>query len=68
MSNAPGLAIVLKDAHGRIMHTNPFNVRISGFVADIAQDVGFYDHAHFIHSFRRATGQTPADYRRQHRN
>ena len=37
-------------------------------VADIAQDVGFYDHAHFIHSFRRATGQTPADYRRQHRN
>lgn len=34
-------------------------------ITDIAQEVGFYDHAHFIRSFRAATGQTPAVYRRQ---
>lgn len=36
-------------------------------ITDIAQEVGFYDHAHFIRSFRAATGQTPAAYRRHTR-
>ena len=34
-------------------------------ITDIALETGFYDHAHFIRSFRAATGQTPAIYRRQ---
>ena len=36
-------------------------------VTEIASDCGFFDHAHFIRSFREATGSTPAVYRRQHR-
>jgi len=35
-------------------------------IADIAHETGFYDHAHFIRSFRAAAGTTPAAYRKQH--
>lgn len=34
-------------------------------IADIAQDVGFNDHAHFIHAFRAQRKMTPGEYRRQ---
>lgn len=36
-------------------------------ISDIAQDCGFYDHSHFIRTFRAITGQNPTDYRRQMR-
>ena len=32
-------------------------------VADIAAETGFFDHSHFIRTFRRLTGTTPAKYR-----
>ena len=32
-------------------------------LADVAQDVGFYDQAHFIRHFQKVTGQTPGQYR-----
>ena len=35
-------------------------------ICDIAADTGFFDHSHFIRTFRRATGLTPAKYRKQH--
>ena len=31
MSNAPGLAVVIKDAHGRIMYMNEYNIRLCGW-------------------------------------
>ena len=34
-------------------------------ITDIALETGFYDHAHFIRSFRKHTGTTPTAYRRQ---
>jgi len=39
-------------------------------IADIATDIGFFDHSHFIRTFRSLTGQTPNRYRREclHRN
>ena len=33
-------------------------------VSDIAAEVGFFDHAHFIRTFKRIVGTTPAKYRR----
>ena len=36
-------------------------------ITEIAQQTGFYDHAHFIRYFRSATGVTPAAYRRRMR-
>ena len=33
-------------------------------ISDIASDVGFFDHAHFIRTFKRIIGFTPAKYRR----
>ena len=33
-------------------------------ISDIAADTGFFDHSHFIRTFRKATGKTPARYRR----
>ena len=33
-------------------------------VSDIAMEVGFFDHSHFIRTFRRLTGGTPAKYRK----
>ena len=33
-------------------------------ISDIAADVGFFDHAHFIRTFKRIVGITPAKYRR----
>lgn len=33
-------------------------------ISDIAAEVGFFDHAHFIRTFKRRTGLTPAKYRK----
>ena len=33
-------------------------------IADIAAEVGFFDHAHFIRTFKSVVGQTPAKYRK----
>ncbi|MBO7721460.1 MAG: AraC family transcriptional regulator [Kiritimatiellae bacterium] len=33
-------------------------------IADIASAVGFYDQSHFIRTFQKLTGQTPARFRR----
>ncbi len=33
-------------------------------LCDIASDLGFYDQSHFTHTFRKAVGLTPSDYRR----
>ena len=35
-------------------------------VAAIAQECGFYDHAHFTRCFRQIMGVTPSAYRREH--
>ena len=35
-------------------------------VTEIATATGFYDHAHFIRTFKRIVGITPSRYRRQH--
>ena len=32
-------------------------------ISDIAAETGFFDHSHFIRSFKRLTGVTPAKYR-----
>ncbi len=40
LSNAPGLALVIKNAKGRIMHTNAFNARISGW-ASVDEMIGY---------------------------
>ena len=34
-------------------------------ISDIAADTGFFDHSHFIRTFRGIVGTTPARYRRQ---
>ena len=36
-------------------------------ISDIAQEVGFYDHSHFIRHFRRLRGCTPNQYRQQYK-
>lgn len=36
-------------------------------ITDIALNVGFYDHSHFIRIFKRFRGITPHQYRLQHR-
>ena len=33
-------------------------------ITEIAQETGFFDHAHFIRTFKAATGISPAKYRR----
>ena len=33
-------------------------------ISDIAADVGFFDHSHFIRMFKRIVGKTPAKYRK----
>lgn len=35
-------------------------------VSDIAQSVGFYDHSHFIRTFKRFRGCSPKQYRERH--
>ena len=37
-------------------------------VSDIAQEIGFYDHSHFIRHFKRIRGCTPNQYRKQHKH
>src|SRR6266576_3781366 len=34
-------------------------------IAQIAAAAGFYDQSHFIHTFKRSTGFTPAEFRRE---
>jgi len=34
--------------------------------AALAQDLGYFDQAHFIADFRRLVGVTPAEYARAH--
>lgn len=36
-------------------------------IATIAQEAGFYDHAHLIRTFRKEMGTTPSAYRKIHR-
>lgn len=33
-------------------------------ISDIAVEVGFFDHSHFIRTFRKLVGVTPAEYRK----
>ena len=33
-------------------------------ISDIGQDVGFFDHSHFIRTFKHTVGVTPAKYRK----
>lgn len=33
-------------------------------ISDIAADIGYFDHSHFIRTFKALTGMTPAKYRR----
>ena len=35
-------------------------------ISDIAADTGFFDHSHFIRTFRRVVGMPPARYRTAH--
>ncbi|MBQ3097507.1 MAG: AraC family transcriptional regulator [Kiritimatiellae bacterium] len=35
-------------------------------VTDIAVATGFYDHAHFIKTFKSIAGVTPSRYRKRH--
>lgn len=62
-----------------IMHTTPSDyiveVRVNAAktllsctdkrIGDIAVETGFFDHAHFIRTFKRLTGLTPLKYRRR---
>jgi AraC-like DNA-binding protein len=36
-------------------------------LADIAVELGFFDHSHFVRVFTRILGETPSAYRRRHR-
>jgi transcriptional regulator GlxA family with amidase domain len=36
-------------------------------LADIAVELGFFDHSHFVRVFARILGETPSAYRRRHR-
>ena len=35
-------------------------------MAEIAAEVGFYDEAHFVKTFKRSRGVTPGEYRQRH--
>ena len=70
----------LARAFGKILNTTPAKyvttVRLNlarnlleetdQSLTDIAQAAGFYDFSHFFHTFRRARGLTPAQYRARH--
>ena len=72
----------LARAFGKILNTTPAKyvttVRLNlarnlleetdQSLTDIAQAAGFYDFSHFFHTFRRARGLTPAQYRARHRS
>lgn len=36
-------------------------------ISDIAQEVGFYDHSHFVRHFKHIRGCTPNQYRKQYK-
>ncbi len=48
----------------RIQHAKRLLAEEGQSVTEIAHNLGFSDTAHFIHSFKRATGVTPADFRK----
>jgi AraC-like DNA-binding protein len=48
--------------HAAIEHLEHTNRTVS----DIAQSVGFYDHSHFIRTFKRLRGCSPKQYRERH--
>ena len=52
----------------RINHARRLLETTEKSIVDIAQDCGFCDHSHFVHAFRRERGQTPGEYRRQHKS
>ena len=33
-------------------------------ISDIAVQIGFFDHSHFIRTFKKIVGATPAEYRK----
>ena len=53
-------SVRLAEAASRLVHTD-------AAVAEIAEHVGWRDPTHFIRRFRRASGLTPAAWRREHR-
>jgi len=54
--------IVRVRIHAAIEHLEHTNRTVS----DIAQAVGFYDHSHFIRTFKRLRGCSPKQYRERH--
>ena len=54
--------------HARLNAARTLLKTTDRLVADIAAETGFYDQSHFIHVFRRATGTTPARFRRDYRD
>ena len=57
-------------ANARKQDPNKFLVGIGQremSVADIARTVGYEDSQYFFRVFKKATGQTPLQYRQQHR-
>lgn len=49
--------------HTRLNAAKTLLTTTDRLITDIALEVGFYDHAHFIRTFKAATGQTPSRYR-----
>lgn len=53
----------------RVRHARQLiNLSPQHALTDVALSSGFYDQAHFIHQFRRITGQTPGQYRHRKQN
>ncbi len=52
----------IHDAVARVQAGQPVSWAV------LAQDLGYFDQAHFITDFRRLVGRTPADYARAHRS
>jgi AraC-like DNA-binding protein len=41
---------------------NDLNYRTSQSFTNLSYEYGFYDQAHFIHEFKKCTGETPSEY------
>lgn len=54
---------VIRDV--RIRRAAEFLLGTRAPIHDIAQQTGFFDQAHFGRTFRRVTGKTPAEFRRE---
>lgn len=53
--------------HARVNAAKTLLKTTDKLIADIAAETGFYDQPHFIRTFARITGLTPARFRRQFR-